>query len=102
MQMVYFVKDTNRFITPSNIEDVVHFGMLHEKLGNTECPRQDSSMDGKVHMATKAAVTCAKPAIATSMEPLLRLMSSLYLPQVVNSGSWPDTVRKEFLAYTHR
>eukprot|EP00882_Tetradesmus_deserticola_P024098 GHRQ01026324.1.p2 GENE.GHRQ01026324.1~~GHRQ01026324.1.p2 ORF type:complete len:229 (+),score=87.02 GHRQ01026324.1:86-688(+) len=37
------------------------------------------------------------------MDPLLRLMSSVYLPQVSNSSSWgPDAVRREFLAYTHR
>jgi dynein heavy chain len=36
------------------------------------------------------------------MEPLLRLMGHVYLPQVAHSGSWPDAVRKDFLSYTHR
>jgi dynein heavy chain len=36
------------------------------------------------------------------MEPLLRLMGHVYLPQVAHSGSWPDAVKKDFLSYTHR
>jgi len=40
--------------------------MLHEKLGNTQCSRQDYSMDGRVDLTEKAAANGLKPAVATS------------------------------------
>lgn len=36
------------------------------------------------------------------MEGLLQLVGKLYLPQVLGSHTWPDTVRRDFLGYTHR
>jgi dynein heavy chain len=36
------------------------------------------------------------------LEVLLRLMSNVYLRQVTHTDTWPETVRKEFLGYTHR
>lgn len=74
--MVFFLKDTDHFITRNNISQLVQFGVL-----------KDSNSSGS---------------IAASMDPLLRLMGCVYLPQVAHSGSWPDAVRKDFLSYTHR
>lgn len=37
-----------------------------------------------------------------AMSTLLHLMTGLYLPEVVSSSSWPETVRKEFLGHTHK
>lgn len=87
--MVYFIKDPSRFITRSNIGDVVQFGVLKGAPKVQPCSKEsnnDSPSSG----------------LAGTMEPLLRLISGVYLPQVANSSSWPDAVRKEFLAYTHR
>lgn len=95
LQMVYFVKDPTHFITHSNIAEVVQFGVLR---GTAAA----SAPSASVSSSSNGGGGVISSSIAESMEPLLRLMGSVYLPQVSNSGSWPDAVRKEFLAYTHR
>jgi dynein heavy chain len=106
---VYFVKDPTRFITHSNISEVVQFGVLRGAAAAGAAPPATAPAAGDAAGAAAAATSGpgsaagANSGIAGSMEPLLRLMSSVYLPQVSNSSSWgPDAVRREFLAYTHR
>lgn len=89
--MVYFIKDPSRFITRSNIGQIVQSGVLK----GTTALQPGSSSKTSTESTTSSG-------LAGSMEPLLRLMGSVYVPQVANSNSWPDAVRKEFLAYTHR
>eukprot|EP00879_Flechtneria_rotunda_P019356 GHRR01020328.1.p1 GENE.GHRR01020328.1~~GHRR01020328.1.p1 ORF type:complete len:1679 (+),score=578.13 GHRR01020328.1:143-5179(+) len=95
-RMVYFIKDPTKFITRSNIAQVVQFGVL--KAGYLARAVSSASADD----AKAPSSDGANDGTAGSMEALLRLVGSVYLPQVINSGSWPDAVRKEFLAYTHR
>ncbi|WIA33430.1 hypothetical protein OEZ86_006562 [Tetradesmus obliquus] len=112
-RLVYFVKDPARFITRSNISEVVQFGVLRgaaagaaTALPSGAQPAAAAAAAAAAGAAVSSAVSSAAGAnsgIAGSMEPLLRLMSNVYLPQVSNSSSWgPDAVRREFLAYTHR
>lgn len=93
LQMLYFIKDPSRFINRNNIDQVVQCGVLKGPANAAPVTRDSSNgSSGSINSI----------GLAVSMEPLLRLMGSVYLPQVANSGSWPDAVRKEFLAYTHR
>jgi len=89
--MVYFLKDTEHFITRHNITSMVQFGVL--KGSNIISAASSNSTKGSGSSSSS---------IAGSMQPLLRLMGCVYLPQVAHSGSWPDAVRKDFLSYTHR
>jgi dynein heavy chain len=93
-QFVYFLKDSNHFVTRNNISELVQFGVLKGSSGSS----------GMASTSTKAGGSSSSnnASIASSMEPLLRLMGCVYLPQVAHSGSWPDAVRKDFLSYTHR
>jgi dynein heavy chain len=107
LQLVYFVKDPTRFITRSNISEVVQFGVLRGAAAAGAAPPAAAAGDASGAAAAASRILSsaagANSGIAGSMEPLLRLMSSVYLPQVSNSSSWgPDAVRREFLAYTHR
>jgi dynein heavy chain len=110
LQLVYFVKDPTRFITRSNISEVVQFGVLRGAAAAAAAVSPAAAAAAAGDAAGAAAASHITPTaagansgIAGSMEPLLRLMSSVYLPQVSNSSSWgPDAVRREFLAYTHR
>ena len=36
------------------------------------------------------------------MESLLRIMSSVFVPQISNKTSWPESVKKEFTGQLHR
>lgn len=103
LQMVYFLKDTNHFVTRHNISQLVQFGVLKDSTSNpfTELiSSRISSSSGGSSSAKGSSVSASS--IASSMKPLLRLMGCVYLPQVAHSGSWPDAVRKDFLSYTHR
>ena len=37
-----------------------------------------------------------------SMEALLRLMSGLYVPSVLSSTNWPESVKKDFTGQLHK
>lgn len=101
--MVYFLKDTDHFVTRQNISQLVQFGVLKGSSAAAASFRDKarrSSSGANSSGASSAGVSAGS--IASSMQPLLRLMGSVYLPQVAHSGSWPDAVRKDFLSYTHR
>lgn len=103
MQMVYFLKDADHFVTRQNISQLVQFGVLKGSSTATAAfsdKARRSSSGASSSGASSAGVSAG--GIATSLQPLLRLMGSVYLPQVAHSGSWPDAVRKDFLSYTHR
>ncbi|WIA13292.1 hypothetical protein OEZ85_006876 [Tetradesmus obliquus] len=112
-RLVYFVKDPTRFITRSNISEVVQFGVLRGAAAGAATALPSGAQPAAAAAAAAAAGAAVSSAVSSaagansgfagSMEPLLRLMSNVYLPQVSNSSSWgPDAVRREFLAYTHR
>lgn len=104
LQMVYFLKDTDHFVTRHNISQLVQFGVLKDS-SSGEVSSSRASYRGSSSGASNgksSSSTTGAGSIASSMEPLLRLMGNVYLPQVAHSGSWPDAVRKDFLSYTHR
>jgi dynein heavy chain len=96
--MVYFIKDTDHFVTRNNISQLVQFGVL--KGSSSSSPGLGRISSSNSTSANTSSTSSS--GIASSMEPLLRLMGHVYLPQVAHSGSWPDAVRKDFLSYTHR
>lgn len=95
VQLVYFLKDSEHFVTRNNISELVQFGVLKGSSGGSGMATTSAKAGGSSSNNNGAS-------IASSMEPLLRLMGCVYLPQVAHSGSWPDAVRKDFLSYTHR